>query len=55
MLYLVFLLLIIVTVVPINMIIQSILRIINKESIQKQKEFYELPSGSSDERIKEFL
>ena len=55
MLYLVFLLLIIVTVVPINMIIQSILRIINKESVQKQKEFYELPSGSSDERIKEFL
>jgi hypothetical protein len=54
-LYLVFLLLIIVTVVPINMIIQSILRIINKESIQKQKEFYELPSGGSDERIKEFL
>jgi multimeric flavodoxin WrbA len=55
MLYLIFLLLIIITVVPINMIVQSILRIINKESIQKQKEFYELPSGSQDERIREFL
>ena len=55
MLYLIFLLLIIVTVVPINMIIQSILRIINKKSVIKQKEFYELPSGSSEERMKEFL
>ena len=55
MLYLIFLLLIIVTVVPINMIIQSILRIINEKSVKKQKEFYELPSGSNDERVKEFL
>lgn len=55
MLYLIFLLLMIITIVPINMIVQSILRIINKESIQKQKEFYELPSGSHDERIREFL
>jgi len=54
-LYLMFLILMIVTVVPINMIVQSILRIINKESIHKQKEFYELPSGSGDERIKEFI
>lgn len=55
MLYLIFLLLIIVTVVPINMIIQSILRIVNEKSVKKQKEFYELPSGNSDERMKEFL
>lgn len=54
MLYLVFLLLIILTVVPINMVIQSILRRINKESVIKQKEFYELPSGSGDERMREF-
>lgn len=54
-LYLLFLLLMIITVVPINMIIQSILRIINKDSIIKQKEFYELPSGSCNKRIKEFL
>lgn len=55
MLYLLFLLLMIVTVVPINMVLQSILRVINKDSINKQKEFYELPSGSSDKRLKEFL
>ena len=53
-LYLVFLLLMIVTVVPLNMLIQSILRIINKESVQKQKEFYELPSGNDDFRMKDF-
>lgn len=53
-LYLIFLLLMIVTVVPINMIIQSILRKINKNAVIKQKELYELPSGSGDERIKEY-
>lgn len=55
MIYLLFLLLMIVTVVPINMIIQSVLRVINKNAINKQKEFYELPSGSDDKRLKEFL
>lgn len=54
-LYLLFLILMILTVVPINMIVQTILRKINKQSIQKQKEFYELPSGSDDYRIKDFL
>lgn len=54
MLYLIFLLLMIITVVPINMIIQSILRKINKNAIIKQKESYELPSGSGEERIKEY-
>jgi len=44
----------IITVVPINMIIQSILRKINKNAIIKQKESYELPSGSGEERIKEY-
>ncbi len=44
----------IITVVPINMIIQSILRIVNEKSVKKQKEFYELPSGSSEERMKDF-
>ncbi len=53
--YLLFLILMILTVVPINMVIQTILRKVNKKSIQKQKEFYELPSGSGDFRIKEFL
>lgn len=54
MLYLVFLLLMILTVVPINMAIQSIFLIINKKSLAKQKEQYELPSGSSNNRMKEF-
>lgn len=54
MLYLVFLLLIIMTVVPINMLIQIINRKINKKSVELQKEHFELPSGSSTERMKEF-
>ena len=54
MLYVLFLLLIILTVVPINMIVQSILRKLKKRSVLEQKAFYELPSGSSDERMKEF-
>lgn len=55
MLYLVFLLLIILTIVPISMLIQSILRRVNKEAIQKEKEFYELPSGNGEEKMKDFL
>ncbi|WP_419678069.1 dialkylresorcinol condensing enzyme [Aliarcobacter lanthieri] len=53
--YLIFLLLMILTVVPLNMIVQTIIRKISKKSIQKQKELYEMPSGSSDFRMKEFL
>ncbi len=55
MIYLVFLLLMIISVVPINMIVQTVVRRLNKNSILKQKEFYELPSGSDDYRVKEFL
>lgn len=54
-LYLVFLILMIITVVPINMIIQTINRKINKNKVELEKELYEQPSGSSRERIKEFL
>ncbi len=53
-LYTVFLILIIMTVVPINMIVQSIIRKVNKEKILKQKAFYEMPSGSDDFRMKDF-
>jgi len=53
-LYLFFLILMIITVVPINMIVQTINRKINKNKVNLQKEYYELPSGSSRERIKEF-
>ncbi len=52
--YLLFLLLMIISVVPINMILQSILIKINRQAIYKQKEFYELPSGSGDDRMREF-
>lgn len=54
MLYVLFLLLIILTIVPLNMLIQTILRKLNKEKVLKQKEFYELPSGSGKERLKEY-
>jgi hypothetical protein len=47
MLYVVFLLLIIVTVVPLNMIIQSIRRKLNKEKVMQEKQYYEKPSGSN--------
>lgn len=54
-LYLIFLLFIIVTVVPINMIVQSILRKTNKEKVLEEKEKYEQPSGNSNERMKDFI
>jgi len=54
-LYLVFLILMIVTVVPLNMIIQTINRKVNKNKVELQKKQYELPSGSSTERMKDFL
>ncbi len=54
-LYLIFLLLIIVTVVPINMIVQSILRKTNKEKVLQEKKNYEQPSGNTEERMKEFM
>jgi hypothetical protein len=54
-LYLIFLLLIIVTIVPLNMLIQTINRKMNKDKVELEKKLYEQPSGSSTERIKEFL
>jgi len=53
-LYTVFLILIIISVVPINMAIQTLYRKMKKDEVLKQKEFYELPSGSSMDRMKEF-
>lgn len=53
-LYLVFLSLIIVTVVPISMFIQVILRKLNPKKIKKLKQFYELPSGNDDYRMGDF-
>lgn len=53
-LYTVFLILIIISVVPLNMAIQTLYRKMKKAEVLKQKEFYELPSGSSMDRMKEF-
>ncbi len=54
MLYVLFLVAIILTVVPINMIIQTINRKINKDKVQALKEYYEKPSGNDMTRIKDF-
>ena len=54
MLYTIFLVCIIITVVPLNMLIQTLYRKLNQEDVLKQKALYELPSGSGTERIKEF-
>ena len=55
MLYVVFLVLIILTVVPINMLVQSINRKINKENVLQEKTMYEQPSGSDTDRMKDFI
>jgi len=55
MIYVIFLFLIIATIVPLNMLIQTIMRKVNKEKVLKQKEFYAAPSGNTDERMKDFL
>ena len=54
MLYTIFLVCIIITVVPLNMLIQTLYRKLNQEDVLKQKALYELPSGSGTERMKEF-
>ena len=54
MLYTIFLVCIIITVVPLNMLIQTLYRKLNKEDVLKQKALYELPTGSGTERMKEF-
>lgn len=54
-LYLIFLCLIIVTVVPINMLIQTLLRKLNPQKIQILKHRYEQPSGNEENRMEEFL
>jgi flavodoxin len=55
MFYTVFLTLIILTIVPINMLIQTIYRKLNAKKVIEQKKIYELPSGNETFRIKEFL
>ena len=54
-LYIVFLIALILTVVPITMILQKVLQPFLKDKIEQIKEKYELPSGSATNRIKDFL
>jgi len=54
-LYIVFLIALILTVVPITMILQKVLQPLLKNKIEQIKEKYELPSGSATNRIKDFL
>ena len=53
--YIIFLITLILTVVPITMILQKVLQPLFKKKIQAVKEKYELPSGSATNRIKDFL
>lgn len=52
--YTLFLILMIITVVPINMGLQILIRKIKKDKIAQEKAYYEMPSGNDDFRMKEF-
>ena len=53
-LYIVFLVSLILTVVPLTMTLQKLMRPVFKKKYQLLKEHYELPSGSATNRIKDF-
>jgi hypothetical protein len=53
-LYIVFLLCLIVTVVPITMVLKTLLRPLLKRRLAQQQAFYEQPSGSGIERMAQF-
>ena len=53
-LYFIFLLSLIVIVVPINTLIKPLLRKLNSKKIDKERAYFEEPSGSGDERLKEY-
>ena len=52
--YIIFLIALIITVVPVTMTLQILLRPLFKKKFQLLKEHYELPSGSATNRIKDF-
>ena len=54
MLYLLFLLAMIAIVVPINTIVKPILRKLNHKKVEEESRYFEEPSGSSAERLKEY-
>jgi hypothetical protein len=53
-LYFLFLLSLIVIVVPLNTLVKPLLRKLNSQKIDKERAYFEEPSGSGDERIKEY-
>ena len=53
-LYVVFLVAMIVTVVPISMLLRALLRPLLASRLQRAKTYFELPSGSGAERMSEF-
>jgi len=52
--YIIFLVTLIVTVVPITMVIKPIIRKLNHKKVQEEKEYFEMPSGSSRDRLREY-
>lgn len=54
-LYFIFLLTLILTVVPINMLIKPIIRKLNPQKLEDERIYLERPSGSGDERLKDFI
>jgi len=52
--YFIFLVTLILTVVPITMLIKPIIRKLNKKKVEEEKEYYEKPSGSGGDRLKEY-
>lgn len=54
MLYFIFLLTLIVTVVPVNMLLKPVFYALNKEKTEQEKHYFELPSGSGQERLKDY-
>lgn len=52
--YMVFLLSLIITVVPISMLLRTLLRPVMRRKLQSQQEYFALPSGSGNERMAQF-
>jgi len=53
--YAVFLVCMIVTVVPITMVLKFLLKPLLKKGLDREREYFEAPSGSSSDRMKDFL
>lgn len=53
--YVVFLIAMIVTVVPVSLLLRALLRPLMRERLAAQAAAYEQPSGSGDERMREFV